>query len=130
MNYIVKTVPYCNVFYHLSTYILICFIVFYHDVHMFLFLGTFGTNWKPSIQRTQYLMVAMIIIRGGSRTAATSKMERFVIIVNDFQLSAPSWMLQAGSVVVSLKPDLSKVRNKFNNFFIFHLPVCSFPFSS
>ena len=97
---------------------------------MSLFLGTFGTNWKPSIQRTQYLMVAMIIIRGGSRTAATSKMERFVIIVNDFQLSAPSWMLQAGSIVVSLKPDLSKVRNKFNNFFIFHLPVCSFPFSS
>ena len=25
------------------------------------------------------------IVRGGSRTAATSKMERFVIIINDFQ---------------------------------------------
>ena len=26
------------------------------------------------------------MLRGGSRTAATSKIERFVIIVNDFQL--------------------------------------------
>ena len=32
--------------------------------------------------------------RGGSRTAATSKMERFVIIVNGLSQSAPSWMLQ------------------------------------
>ena len=31
--------------------------------------------------------------RDGSRTAATSKMQRFVIIVNDFSQSAPSWML-------------------------------------
>ena len=34
---------------------------------------------------------------GGSRAAVTSKMERFVIIVNDFQLlsqSAPFWMMQ------------------------------------
>ena len=31
--------------------------------------------------------------RGGSRTAATSKMERFVIIVNGLSQSAPSWML-------------------------------------
>ena len=29
--------------------------------------------------------IASYIIRGGSRTAATSKMERFVIIVNSFQ---------------------------------------------
>ena len=34
-------------------------------------------------------------IRGGPRTAATSKMEHFVTIVNDFQPQrAPSWMLQ------------------------------------
>ena len=32
--------------------------------------------------------------RGGSRTAAVSKMERFVIIVNGLSQSAPSWMLQ------------------------------------
>ena len=38
--------------------------------------------------------------RGGSRTAATSKMERFVIIVNGWKSlniitkRAPSWMLQ------------------------------------
>ena len=32
--------------------------------------------------------------RGGSRTAATSKMERFVIIVNGLSQSAPSWLLQ------------------------------------
>ena len=32
--------------------------------------------------------------RGESRTAATSKMERFVIIVNGLSQSAPSWMLQ------------------------------------
>ena len=40
-----------------------------------------------------------IIIRGGSRTAATSKMERFVITVDGWKpllpsQSAPSWMLQ------------------------------------
>ena len=38
-------------------------------------------------------------IRDGSRVAATSKMERFVIIVNGWKLcdtsqSAPSWMFQ------------------------------------
>ena len=27
----------------------------------------------------------IVVSRGGSRTAATSKMERFVIIINDFQ---------------------------------------------
>ena len=32
--------------------------------------------------------------RVGSRTAATSKMERFVIIVNGWKLTASSWMLQ------------------------------------
>ena len=31
------------------------------------------------------LPLRVLVIRGGSRTAATSKMERFVIIVNGFQ---------------------------------------------
>ena len=35
----------------------------------------------------------MLYFRGGSRAAATSTIERFVIIVNSFQLP-PSWMLQ------------------------------------
>ena len=37
------------------------------------------------------------VLRGGSRAAAISKMERFVIIANGWKLlsqSAPSWMLQ------------------------------------
>ena len=34
----------------------------------------------------------LYLVRGGPRAAATSKMERFAIIVN--ALSAPSWMLQ------------------------------------
>ena len=37
------------------------------------------------------------ILRGGSRTAATSKVELFVIIVNGFQIlsqTAPPWMWQ------------------------------------
>ena len=40
---------------------------------------------------------SLMISRGGSRTAATSKMERFVIIVNGSRYlsqSTPSWMLQ------------------------------------
>ena len=32
--------------------------------------------------------------RGGSRTTATSKMERFVIILQGLPQSAPSWVLQ------------------------------------
>ena len=55
------------------------------------------------IAETQYVFLTFlgringILIRGGSRTAATSKIERFLIIVNGFQLlsqSAWSWMLQ------------------------------------
>ena len=37
------------------------------------------------------------IVRGGSRAAAISKMERFVILANGWKLlsqSAPSWMSQ------------------------------------
>ena len=36
-------------------------------------------------------MMILRVIRGGSRTAATSKIERFVIIVNDFQLPAVNY---------------------------------------
>ena len=31
------------------------------------------------------IKITLVMIRGGSRAAATSKMERFVIIVNGFQ---------------------------------------------
>ena len=45
-------------------------------------------NWR----RNQYFINNLInLFRGGSRAAATSKMELFVIIVNGFK---PSWMLQ------------------------------------
>ena len=33
------------------------------------------------------------VFRSGSRAAATSNMQRFVIIVNSWKLEAPSWML-------------------------------------
>ena len=41
----------------------------------------------------------VMVSRGGSRTAATSKMERFVMIISGFQpltiiRNAPSWTLQ------------------------------------
>ena len=35
-----------------------------------------------------------IEVRSGSRTAATSKVELFVIIVNGWKQRAPPWMLQ------------------------------------
>ena len=35
-----------------------------------------------------------IEVRSGSRTAATSKVELFVIIVNGWKQRPPSWMLQ------------------------------------
>ena len=41
--------------------------------------------------------IEIAVYRGGSRTAATSKMERFVIIVNGWKpltIIAPSWTLQ------------------------------------
>ena len=45
-----------------------------------------------SWRRNQYFINNLInLFRGGSRAAATSKMELFVIIVNGFK---PSWMLQ------------------------------------
>ena len=51
---------------------------------IFLFLRKLGTNWKPAMQRTQHLMVAIIII--------------FTV---------------GGSVAVPLMPDLSKVQKNF-----------------
>ena len=49
-------------------------------------------NWKKIIkkhiiERAMSCLLLKIRPRGGSRTAATSKMERFVIIVNDWKLS-------------------------------------------
>ena len=58
--------------------------MFYHDVRISLFLRTLGTNWKPAMQRTQHLMVAIIII--------------FTV---------------GGAVAVPLMPDLSKVQKYF-----------------
>ena len=57
---------------------------------VFLFLG-----FQPS----NHFMLFLFLFTGGSRTAATSKMELFVIIVNGFSREllsqrAPSWMLQ------------------------------------
>ena len=48
-------------------------------------------NWKKIIkkhiiERAMSCLLLKIRPRGGSRTAATSKMERFVIIVNDWKL--------------------------------------------
>ena len=45
-------------------------------------------RWKFKIEllNSFVLKICLQIVRGGSRTAATSKMERFVIIVNGFQL--------------------------------------------
>ena len=62
----------------------------------------FALNTEKMVKKskaTEYMSqkYAKDFYRGGSRTAATCKMERFVMIVNDFQplsQSAPSWMLQ------------------------------------
>ena len=52
----------------------------------------------PSYNQGTFKLPWYNILRGGSRTYATSKMEHFVIIVNGFELhlvlSAKSWMLQ------------------------------------
>ena len=42
--------------------------------------------------KNEKLMLSILLLI--SEAAATSKMERFVIIVNGFQQSSPSWMLQ------------------------------------
>ena len=42
------------------------------------------------IMKLVVMNLMLILFRGGSRTAATSKMERFLILSQ----SAPSWMLQ------------------------------------
>ena len=60
------------------------------------FIKFISKDFREHLRRsTMYLFLP--VPRGGSRTAATSKMEHFVIIVNGFQLNglrAPSWMLQ------------------------------------
>ena len=56
-------------------------------------------------------MIHMIHIKGGSRSAATSKMERFVIIVNGFQLLTIITKDSILDVAVALDPPL-------------HLPEC------
>ena len=48
-------------------------------------------NGMMEWNNTPSTVAIMVMFRGGSRTAATSKMERFVII---FSQSTPSWMLQ------------------------------------
>ena len=49
--------------------------------------------------------------RGGSRTAATSKMKRFVIIVNDFQLLTIITKCSVLDVAAVLDPPLSTFEN-------------------
>ena len=39
--------------------------------------------------------ICLVLVRGGSRTVASSKMERFVIIVNGFQLPAVNYYHKA-----------------------------------
>ena len=48
-------------------------------------------NGMMEWNNTPSTVAIMVMSRGGSRTAVTSKMERFVII---FSQSTPSWMLQ------------------------------------
>ena len=64
------------------------------------FIKFISKDFREHLRRsTMYLFLP--VPRGGSRTAATSKMEHFVIIVNGFQLNglrAPSWMLQQSQI--------------------------------
>ena len=46
-----------------------------------MIIETFNFREKNEVKKRERL----ILFRGGSRTAATSKIERFVIIVNGFQ---------------------------------------------
>ena len=52
---------------------------------------------------------------GGSRTAATSKMERFVIIVNGFQPLTIITKHPILDVIAVLDPSVSSKRNEFLN---------------
>ena len=52
--------------------------------------------------------------RGGSRAAATSKMERFVIIVNGFQPLTIITKRSFLDVATVLDPPLSKISNVFD----------------
>ena len=61
----------------------------------------------------QYL-VNELVSRDGSRTAATSKMERFVIIINGFQPLTIITKHSILNVAAVVDPPLSKVNEKTN----------------
>ena len=63
--------------------------------------------------------LSWIIFRGGSRTAATSKMERFLIIVNDFQPLTIITKCSVLDVVAVLDPLL--ILSPFRIFVLDHL---------
>ena len=50
-----------------------------------MFTNNFDSACVLEMGLFEFNLMTLIIIRGGSRTAATSKMELFVIIVNGFQ---------------------------------------------
>ena len=56
-------------------------------------------------------------IRDGSRAAATSKMERFVIIVNGFQPLTIITKRSILDVAAALDPRLIHLSNSFKNYF-------------
>ena len=49
------------------------------------FCQTISNKSKAKLEKSWLMRLIMVVYRGGSRSAATSKMERFVIIVNGWK---------------------------------------------
>ena len=68
------------------------------------------------MQNIAYFLMTILIIRGGSKTDATSKIERFVIIVNGWKPSTIITKCSILNVPAALDPFLIMIWN-FKNFF-------------
>ena len=65
------------------------------------------TIFNPNIQKSQFSSSSHVIyLRGGSRAAATSQMERFVIIVNGWKALTITTKHSILDVAAALNPPL------------------------
>ena len=86
------------------------------ELHMKTFCESYSLIKQPTCYKNPDRPTCINLIRGGSRTAATSKTQHFVIIVNGFQLLTITTKRSVLNVAAVLDPPLLILTNVPRNF--------------